>query len=80
MDPLSVMRILLAAKEAEVEQLREALIPFAAKYEDFTPDPISVRMQMATHPDDLGDDRLALVTLQIGDVRRAVAVLKATAP
>lgn len=63
--------------QARVRLLEETLAPFAKKYEAITPNPKSEihRDELTRHPDDMRDDELALVTVGIGDIRRAVAAL-----
>lgn len=66
--------------QQENKMLREALAPFARKYEAITPNPKSEfhSDELSRHPDQMRDDELALVTVGIGDIRRAVAALAST--
>ncbi len=60
--------------EARVKLLEAALKPVAEKYDSITPDAADVTEGCATHPDNMQDDQLALITLRIGDLRRAKAL------
>lgn len=65
---------------ARVHVLEEALRPFARKYEAITPNPKSDfhNYELVRHPDQMRDDELALVTVGIGDIRRARTALAST--
>lgn len=75
----AIREVLALARKAEALQrenaeLREALKPFAVKYADITPSDDEI-LGGARHPDEMDVDELALITISIGSLRRARALL-----
>lgn len=64
-----------AEKDARIAALEEALKPFGEKYAGITPSASEIA-DGAQHPDVMGDDALALITIDVAHIRCARTLLE----